>query len=102
MNASRGKVVVCVQLYGTIRAGTSVGGGGGALNLKTLDPLLTRAFAIPSEAVALQINCPGGSPAQTNLVYSRIRQLADEHKRPVWSFVEDVAASGGFYLACAG
>jgi serine protease SohB len=51
--------------------------------------------------VALAINSPGGSPAQSSLIAARIRRLADEHKIPVHAFVEDVAASGGYWLATA-
>ncbi len=53
------------------------------------------------KAVALVINSPGGSPAQTSLIANHIRQLADEKDVPVYAFVEDVAASGGYWLACA-
>ena len=52
-------------------------------------------------AVALLINSPGGSPVQSNLIAARIRQLADEKDVPVIAFTEDVAASGGYWLACA-
>jgi signal peptide peptidase SppA len=51
--------------------------------------------------VALSINSPGGSPAQSNLITERIRQLAEEKNMPVVAFTEDVAASGGYFLACA-
>ncbi len=54
-----------------------------------------------TRAVALVINSPGGSPVQSHLIYRRIRQLADERRRPVIAFAEDVAASGGYMLACA-
>ncbi len=53
-------------------------------------------------AVALSINSPGGSAVQSALIHRRIRALADEHKVPVFVFCEDVAASGGYWLACAG
>jgi len=63
---------------------------------------LERAFAVKgAKAVALVINSPGGSPAQSHLVYRRIRALAQEKELPVIAFVEDVAASGGYMLACA-
>ena len=66
---------------------------------KTLD----RAFAVRrAKAVALVINSPGGSPVQSRQIYLRIRQLAEEKKLPVLVFVEDVAASGGYMIACAG
>jgi serine protease SohB len=63
---------------------------------------LERAFDVRNaRAVALLINSPGGSPVQSHLIYRRIRQLADESKRPVIAFTEDVAASGGYMVACA-
>jgi signal peptide peptidase SppA len=55
-----------------------------------------------AKAVALVINSPGGSPVQSRQIYLRIRQLAVEKKLPVLVFVEDVAASGGYMIACAG
>jgi signal peptide peptidase SppA len=64
---------------------------------------LERAFAVTNaKAVALVINSPGGSPVQSRQIYLRIRQLAQEKKLPVLVFVEDVAASGGYMIACAG
>jgi serine protease SohB len=73
------------------------------LTLSGLAPVLERAFRWPgAKAVALAINSPGGSAAQSSLIHSRIRQLAAERKLPVHAFVEDVAASGGYWLACAG
>jgi signal peptide peptidase SppA len=74
-----------------------------ALNLGTLAPTIERAFSGRGvKAVALAINSPGGSPAQAMLLYSRIRSLAREKGIPVYAFAEDVAASGGYMLACAG
>ncbi|NYZ16799.1 S49 family peptidase [Azospirillum sp. RWY-5-1] len=73
-----------------------------SLNLTAVAPLLERAFA-PKRlaAVALIINSPGGSPVQSALIARRIRDLAEEKKVPVLAFCEDVAASGGYWLACA-
>ncbi len=63
---------------------------------------LERAFSLPrAKAVALVINSPGGSPAQSHLIHRRIRALATEKNLPVVAFVEDVAASGGYMIACA-
>ena len=69
---------------------------------QSLAPSIERAFrrAKPS-AVALLINSPGGSPVQSSLIAARIRRLADEKEIPVYAFVEDVAASGGYWLATA-
>lgn len=64
---------------------------------------LLKAFSIKkAKAVAISINSPGGSPVQSHLLYSLIRKLADENKIKVITFAEDVAASGGYMLACAG
>lgn len=53
-------------------------------------------------SVAVIVNSPGGSPVQSSLIFRRIRQLAEEHEKTVYVFCEDVAASGGYYLALAG
>lgn len=72
------------------------------LSLATVAPLLERAFAPKGQAaVALLINSPGGSPVQSALIARRIRDLAAEKAVPVLAFCEDVAASGGYWLACA-
>jgi len=73
-----------------------------ALSLRRFAAAIERAFALRHlKAVALTINSPGGSPAQSSLLYRRIRQLADEKSIPVIAFAEDVAASGGYWLALA-
>ena len=72
------------------------------LSLEAVAPLLQQAFAVPrAKAVALAINSPGGSPVQSALIAGRIRELAAEKELPVMAFVEDVAASGGYWLATA-
>ena len=74
-----------------------------ALSLASHAAALDRAFAISDlSAVALAINSPGGSPVQSALLFRRIRQLAEEKGVPVFAFAEDVAASGGYWLALAG
>ncbi|HEX4194878.1 MAG TPA: S49 family peptidase [Stellaceae bacterium] len=73
-----------------------------AINLRRFAGALERAFHLRGlKAVALAINSPGGSPAQSALLYRRIRQLAAERGVPVIAFTEDVAASGGYWLALA-
>lgn len=73
------------------------------LTLRTLAGLIERAFKPRNlKAVALIINSPGGSPVQSSLIQQRIRALAVRKDVPVLVFVEDVAASGGYWLACAG
>lgn len=64
---------------------------------------IERAFKLGGvKAVALAINSPGGSPVQSSLIYEEIRKYANEKNIPVYAFAEDVAASGGYWLACAG
>src|SRR6201988_4321542 len=93
-------VVPVVRLSGTIGAVTPLRPG---LTLAAIAKTLERAFATRgARAVALVINSPGGSPVQSRQIYLRIRQLAAEKKLPVLVFVEDVAASGGYMIACAG
>lgn len=92
-------VVPVVRLNGTIGAVTPLRPG---LTLAGIARVLDKAFATRgAKAVALAINSPGGSPVQSRLIYLRIRQLAAEKRLPVIAFVEDVAASGGYMLACA-
>ena len=97
----RGTVVVpVVRLSGLIGAVTPLRPG---MSLAGVARTLERAFATRNaKAVALLINSPGGSPVQSRQIYLRIRQLAAEKKLPVLVFVEDVAASGGYMIACAG
>lgn len=91
-------VVPVIRLQGVIAAQ----GRGAALNDANLAPLIEKAFAKGKPAaVALAINSPGGSPAQSSLIAARIRRLAKEKGIKVYAFVEDVAASGGYYLATA-
>ena len=92
-------VVPVVRLTGVIGVATPLRPG---LMLSTVARSLERAFAMRNaRAVALIINSPGGSPAQSHLILRRIRQLAEEKKIPVLAFIEDVGASGGYMLACA-
>ncbi|MFQ5953921.1 MAG: S49 family peptidase [Kiloniellales bacterium] len=72
------------------------------LSLGALASAIERAFRLPRlKAVALTINSPGGSAVQSGLIQRRIRSLAEEKEMPVIAFTEDVAASGGYWLACA-
>jgi signal peptide peptidase SppA len=93
-------VIPVVRLSGVIGAVTPLRPG---MSLAGVARTLERAFATKNaKAVALVINSPGGSPVQSRQIYLRIRQLAAEKKLPVLVFVEDVAASGGYMIACAG
>jgi signal peptide peptidase SppA len=92
--------VPVVRLSGVIGAVTPLRPG---MSLAGVAKTLERAFSTKNaKAVALVINSPGGSPVQSRQIYLRIRQLAMEKKLPVLVFVEDVAASGGYMIACAG
>jgi serine protease SohB len=89
--------VAVIRLAGVISAQ-----GRGALNDATLAPVIEKAFSKGKPvAVALEVNSPGGSPVQSSLIGARIRRLAAEKDIPVIAFVEDVAASGGYWLAAA-
>ncbi|PIE17005.1 MAG: S49 family peptidase [Rhodobacterales bacterium] len=92
-----GPKVAVIQLSGAIAAG-----GRNGLSDARLRPLIEKAFRKGRpKAVALLINSPGGSPVQSSLIAARIRRLAAERNIPVLAFVEDVAASGGYWLATA-
>ncbi len=92
-------VVPVVRLSGVIGISTPLKPG---LTVASVARSLDRAFSTSKAcAVALAINSPGGSAAQSHLIYRRIRQLAAEKKIPVIAFIEDVGASGGYMIACA-
>jgi len=95
----RPPTIPVIRLHGVIAAEQRPG----RLNIESVEPLLKRAFEMRSApAVAIVVNSPGGSPVQSRLISKRIRQLADEKKKPVLVFVEDAAASGGYFIAVAG
>jgi signal peptide peptidase SppA len=90
-----------------LRLSGVIGEGGirkrGGLTLEDLEEDIEKAFDVYNvKAVAVQVNSPGGSPVQSELIATRIRQLSEEKKVPVYTFVEEVGASGGYWLACAG
>ena len=93
-------VVAVVRLSGVIADRSGVGRSG--ISAANLVSVLESAFNLPHlKAVALSINSPGGSPVQSSLIGKRIRALAKEKEIPVIAFAEDVAASGGYWLACS-
>ncbi len=102
MNRATAKpVVAVVKLHGVITP-TPSPLSRGTININTVEQALTKAFDHDRlSAVALAVNSPGGAPTQSALVAERIRELADKKKVPVIAFCEDVAASGGYWLACA-
>jgi serine protease SohB len=92
-------VVPVVRLTGVIGFSTPLRPG---LSIAGVAKTLDRAFGVRgARAVALVINSPGGSAVQSHLIFQRIRALSDEKKVPIIAFVEDVAASGGYMIACA-
>jgi signal peptide peptidase SppA len=94
-------VIPVVRLAGVIGAALPFRPAG--LSIAGCASALERAFSMPgAKGVALVVNSPGGSPVQSHLIFRRIRDLAEEKKVPVFVFVEDAAASGGYMLACAG
>jgi len=96
---SRPKVPV-LRFQGPLGMATPLRPG---LSMAGLTGPLDKAFSYSKlPAVAIIVNSPGGSPVQSNLICSRIRQLAEEKNKRVYIFCEDVAASGGYFLACAG
>mgnify|MGYP003645134800 CR=1 FL=1 len=96
-----GVTIPVVKLSGMIAASSSPFRQG--LSIASAAPLLEKAFGDKAApAVAIVVNSPGGSPVQSRLIFKRIRDLAEEKQKKVLVFVEDVAASGGYMIACAG
>ena len=96
----RKPIVAILNLHGMISAtkSTSV-----TISIHNLNKHIDTAFNTANTvAVVLSINSPGGSPVQSELIYKKIRNMATKKKIPVLSFIEDVGASGGYMLACAG
>lgn len=92
--------VVAIRMTGVIADAAMVRRAG--ISHAKYTKLIDKAFSMPNlKAVALVINSPGGAPAQCSLIGAQIRKLAEEKEIPVYAFVEDVAASGGYWLACA-
>src|SRR5689334_18522950 len=95
----KGPVIPALRLSGVIG---SIPLRGGGLTLAGVEKQIDELFARrDAPAAVLLVNSPGGSPVQSSLIGQRVRDLAAEKKRPVLAFVEDVAASGGYWLACA-
>ena len=94
-----GPIVPMVRLQGVISHELKPG----RLNIASVAPMLKKAFAIKkAPVVAIVVNSPGGSPVQSRLIAEHIRQLAAENDKKVIVFVEDAAASGGYFIATAG
>lgn len=97
---SRKPVVPVLRFSGAIGMVTPLRPG---LSLASAAAAIEKAFTLSkTPSVAVMVNSPGGSPVQSHQIYKRIRQLAQEHNKRVYVFCEDVAASGGYFLALAG
>ena len=94
------KIVPYIRLSGVIG---NVGKFKQGIDFNGQEEIIKKAFSIKkAEVVAISINSPGGSPVQSHLIYKYIRELAKKNKKKVIVFAEDVAASGGYLIACAG
>ena len=94
------KVVPIIRLSGVIG---NVGKFKQGIDFSGQQEIIKKAFSLKKiSAVAISINSPGGSPVQSHLLYSYIRKQATKNKVKVFVFAEDVAASGGYLIACAG
>lgn len=97
MRKKKTNIVTAVRLSGTIGAGKTAD-----ISFETTYKQISKAFDTEqAKAVALLINSPGGSPVQSHEIYTYIRDKAKETKKPVYAFIEDYGASGGYYIACA-
>ena len=98
---SKTPIIALIKLSGIISPEGRLGSKNN-LNLNDLSDSLSKAFNFKNvKAVALLVNSPGGSPVQSSLISNRIRELSLEKEMPVYAFIEDVAASGGYWLSCA-
>ena len=94
------KIIPHIKLSGVIG---NVGKFKQGIDFSGQEDIITKAFSLKkAPCVAITINSPGGSPVQSHLIYSLIRQQAKKNKKKVIVFAEDVAASGGYLIACAG
>ena len=94
------KIIPHIKLNGVIG---NVGKFKQGINFASQEEIIKKAFSIKkAPAVAISINSPGGSPVQSHLIHDQIMSLAKKHKKKVLIFAEDVAASGGYLIACSG
>ena len=92
--------VAVINLSGVIGVKSKMDQG---INFDNVNPLLEDAFKVKNlKAVAINVNSPGGSPVQSELIFKRIRELSKEKKIPTYTFAQDVAASGGYFILLAG
>jgi ClpP class serine protease len=92
----RGKRIQVIELHGILAARS------GALSIASLGPVIDRAFARAGGLpVVLDIDSPGGSPVQSDLIATRIRRRAEKAGVPVHAVIQEMGASGGYWVACA-
>ena len=90
------KTIVSIDLKGMIASG-----GRAPLNIENLNGLFAKLNKTKFDALSIVVNSPGGSPVQSSLIAQKIREICLKKKIKSYCFVEDVAASGGYWLACA-
>ena len=90
------KIIVSIDLKGMIASGSRA-----PLNMDNLNGLFSKLMKMKFNALSIVINSPGGSPVQSSLIAQKIREISAKKKVKCYCFVEDVAASGGYWLACA-
>ncbi|MES2676835.1 MAG: S49 family peptidase [Pseudomonadota bacterium] len=96
----KSSTIAVVNLSGVIGKGGKIDQG---INIENINPILEKAFETKgAKAIAINVNSPGGSPVQSELIYQRIKELSAEKKIPVFTFAQDVAASGGYFILLAG
>ena len=94
------KIIAHIRLSGVIG---NVGKFKQGIDFAGQEEIIKKAFSVKkAAAIAVTINSPGGSPVQSHLIYKFIRELAKKNNKKVIVFAEDVAASGGYLIACAG
>jgi signal peptide peptidase SppA len=94
------KKVATLNISGVIGKDSKLESG---ININNYQPLIEKAFKTKKiSAVAIAINSPGGSPVQSELIYNLIRELSKKHQIPVYSFAQDLSASGGYWLLLSG
>lgn len=97
---SQNPIIATLTLSGVIGKDSKLESG---INIENSAPLLKKAFETKNvKAVAISINSPGGSPVQSELIYNYIRELSEEKKIPVYTFAQDLSASGGYWLLLSG
>ncbi len=94
------KIIPHIKLTGVIG---NVGKFKKGIDFSGQEEIILKAFSVKkASCVAITINSPGGSPVQSHLIFNFIRQQAKKNKKKVMVFAEDIAASGGYLIACAG